>query len=297
MSEPALYVEQFPTRTLALPVSHGHVLHVEEAGSRDGIAALVLHGGPGSGCSPLLRRFFDPSRYRVVCVDQRGAGKSRPRGSTDHNKTALLVDDMRLVRERLGIERWLVAGGSWGAALALTYATADAHAVSALLLRAVFLAREQDIDMFFAGQSFDWAGIGRAELPERRAIALAWWHHECSLSGLARQPDPPDGAALDTLVDRYLVQSHYLRHRCWLDSPPLLERCAALPRVPTLLLHGSDDRVCLPAAARELQQQLPHAQLHWAQGSGHDPTHPALVSAMVRALDGYAVNGTFGVAP
>lgn len=316
-----LYPEQTPYRTRALPVSNGHVLHVEECGQPQGLAALVLHGGPGSGCSPLLRRFFDPTRYRVVCVDQRGAGRSTPRGSIAHNTTLQLVDDLEAVRARLGIAAWLVVGGSWGAALALAYAAAHPQAVAGLLLRAVFLARAQDIDGFFqhAGgdQAATWARFAAIAPPERRhallpfladklaapddadharRIALAWWRWESSLAGgPAAAPLAPDpaGSALDTLVDRYHVQSHYLLHRCWLDNPPLLDRCAALPRVPTLLLHARDDRVCPPEGAAALHQRLPHSALQWVDGAGHDPSHPAMASAMVAALDGYAACGDF----
>src|SRR5687767_12122063 len=117
-----LYPETAPYRTQEWPASHGHVLHVEESGQPQGIAALVLHGGPGSGCSPLLRRFFDPARFRIVCVDQRGAGRSRPRGETSHNTTTHLIADLHALRQSLGIARWLLVGGSWGAGLAVAYA-------------------------------------------------------------------------------------------------------------------------------------------------------------------------------
>jgi proline iminopeptidase len=325
-----LYPESPPWRTHALAVSHGHVLHVEESGDPAGICAVVLHGGPGSGSSPLLRRFFDPARYRVISIDQRGAGRSLPRGATAHNSTADLLDDMRHVREQLEVPHWLVAGGSWGATLALAYAAFEPHAVAALLLRAVFVPRAEDIEAFFqdtagrapaawarfasvapADQRHNMLGFlarglldaSSGDLPRR--LALAWWHWEQTLarSTAIRNEEPtpiePDRATLDALVDRYRVQSHYLQHRCWLDAPPLLDRLGMLPQVPTLLLHSRDDRICRPEGAEAVHGRIPHSLLRWVDGAGHDPSHPAMASAMVAALDSYAQHGHFagGLAP
>jgi proline iminopeptidase len=279
-----VYDDPPPFRTHALAAAHGHVLHVQESGRRDGLAALVLHGGPGSGSSPMLRRFLDPARYRIVSLDQRGAGRSTPRGDTAHNTTALLLDDLRLLRRHLGIERWLVVGGSWGATLALAHALDEPDAVAALLLRAVFLARAEDIDAFFDGSGIAWQRLTSAPPHEAAAIARQWHQHEHRRAGVAA-PAIDDA---DALVARYRIQSHYLQHRCWLHNPPLLQRCAALPRVPTLLLHGAADRTCSPEGAHALQRAAPHLTLRLIDGAGHDPTHPALSAAMTEALDAYA---------
>ena len=314
-----------PLCTHALQVSGGHVLHVEESGSADGIAALVLHGGPGSGCSPLLRRFFDPTRYRVICVDQRGSGASQPRGETAHNRTPDLLDDLRALRLHLGIDRWLVVGGSWGAALAIAHACDAPQAVSGLLLRAVFLARTEDIGWFFQGArdalpeawqrfaavapaarrgdllAFLGEAFTRGDPHECATLALAWWRWEqamaspVSLGRSVPEPDAPAGGARAALVDRYRVQSHYLRHGCWLSQPPLLERCAQFPAVPTLLLHGLQDRICRPESAAAVHARLPHSRLTWVDGAGHDPTHAGMAAAMVTALDAFAAHGDFGV--
>jgi proline iminopeptidase len=295
----ALYPDTAPFRTHDLAVGDGHVLHVQEHGRPDGQPALVLHGGPGSGCSPLLRRFFDPAQYRVICVDQRGAGLSRPRGGIEHNTTAHLLADLRLLRTQLGLSRWLVVGGSWGATLALAHAADDPQAIAGLLLRSTFLARAQDIRAFFDDDERlpSWARtLAHGEPVDRRRVALAWWQREQLASGLDAGA-PPAGETLDALVDRYRVQSHYLMHRCWLDAPTLLERCEAVPRMPILLLHGRDDRVCPPEGAAALHARLPHSALHWVDGAGHDPSHPAMVTAMTAALDGYAAQRHFGAPP
>ena len=144
-----LYPPLNPYVTHSIPVQAPHVLYVEECGSMHGIPALFLHGGPGAGCSPMHRRFFDPDRYRIVLFDQRGAGRSTPHASLEHNDTPSLIADIETIREHLGIERWLVFGGSWGSTLALAYAQAHPDRVSALVLRGIFLCRPRDIHWFY----------------------------------------------------------------------------------------------------------------------------------------------------
>lgn len=312
-----LYPDVPPLRSFELPVSGGHVLHVREWGSVRGQPVLLLHGGPGSGCSPLLWRFFDPARYRVIAADQRGAGLSRPHGEVAHNDLAALLADLRQMRQQLSLPRWLVAGGSWGATLALAHALDMPDAVAGLLLRATFLARREDIAGFFApddSASLDaWrelvaAGQGApgASLLERlhehlhggddnrreRAV-LAWWRWECVRSGQPVATEPPDAAALARMAGRYRIQSHYLRHGCWLQEPPLLARLGGLPRVPVMILHGLEDRVCRPAGAMALHEALPGSVLTWVPGAGHDPKHPAMVRAMRDATDCFAEHECF----
>ena len=188
---PALHSDSPLLHRHALAVGDGHVLNVEEYGNARGIPALILHGGPGSGCSPLLRRFFDPRRYRMICLDQRGAGGSRPRGSTLRNTTADLLADLRLLRGHLGLSRWFVVGGSWGATLALAHAAAEPDAVQALLLRASFLARREDIGWFFQDAATEvpaaWARFAGAAPAEHRAALLPWLRRVFSAAEPAEQ--------------------------------------------------------------------------------------------------------------
>ncbi len=298
-------------RRHALPVGGGHVIEVQEFGRADGTPAVVLHGGPGSGSSPLLRRGFDLTHYRVISIDQRGAGASTPRGGLDHNTTDDLLDDLRRVRELLGIAQWLVVGGSWGATLAIAHAAAEPHAVRALVLRSAFLGRRADIDWFFQGAAAEqpqaWQHFAQVAPPaERGALlpwlsrtlrdgtpaqqqqaALAWWQWEQALAGTAATPPPPRDnmpALIDRLIDRYRVQSHYLAHDCFLNTRPLLDRCADVPRVPIWLIHGRADRVCRAQGAVLLRNALPGSRLQWLDDVGHDAAHPAMLAAMTQAL-------------
>ncbi|GER12049.1 alpha/beta fold hydrolase [Variovorax boronicumulans] len=304
------------TITHRLPLDGGHVMHVEEHGNPAGLPVVVLHGGPGSGSSPLLRRHLDPARYRIVCPDQRGSGLSTPTGSITHNTLADLLADLRLLRAHLRIDRWLVVGGSWGATLALMHALDAPEAVAGLLLRNVFLARPGDIHALFAGAlQHDgpawralWDEASRRQCPVTVPIAEVFahgtWERQCELTrhwfdweqrlATGGAAPPIDEAMLPRLVARYRVQSHYLRHGCWLDAPSLLQRCVALPAVPTLIVHGTQDALCPPEGAQALTQVL-GAPLQWAQGAGHDPTHPAIAAAMQQALRDYAATQAFGV--
>jgi proline iminopeptidase len=303
----------------AIQVDGGHELHVEEHGNPAGIPALLLHGGPGSGSSPMLRSFFDPAHYRLICPDQRGAGLSRPGGRIEANTLGHLLADLRVLRQRLRVRRWLVVGGSWGATLALVHALDAPDAIAGLLLRNVFLARRKDIDSFFEGAVLQggpvWQELqGRAtgagvtllaflsdlfaqgNGDEQRLAATAWLEWEQRLAGEPVVPVEP--SAIHRLVDRYRIQAHYLHHQCWLANPGLLERCRQLPAVPTLLLHGTEDAICPLEGAAELAAVLGgRATLRRVQGAGHQPFHPDMRRAMEEALRRFAVQGSFHAPP
>ena len=284
-----------------------------------------------SGQSPVLRSGFDPAHWHVVAADQRGSGGSTPRGGTAANTLAHVLADLRLLHRHLGEPRWPVVGGSWGATLAVAHAADQPQAVSGLLLRASYLGRDEDLAAFLsppsgsdpAGQAA-WAALLQgaglpagpagpatpapttllAALAERlhglepaaqQAAAHGWWLWERWQSGQPPDAEAPQGEALPAQVDRLRVQSHYLLQGCFLQ-PSLLARLPPLPRVPVLLLHADNDRICPPDGARALLAGLhaaghAEAQLHWVPGAGHDPAHPAMAGAQRAALAHFARHG------
>jgi proline iminopeptidase len=295
---------------MRLAVGAGHRLHVAQYGRPDGLPAVVLHGGPGSGCSPAMTRPFDLRRWRVVLVDQRGAGLSTPRGGLRHNTTADLLDDVERVRAALGIERWLVHGGSWGATLAALYAARCRAAVRGLLLRGLFLARRADLDWFFgraaplrpdAWQRFaaiapagerDLRGWLAAQRDGWPRIAEAWQRWEHALAG-QDEPPPADAALRRRLAAKYRLQMHYIGARFFVRDGAVLRALSALRELPTLLLHGRADLVCRPEGAWLARQALPGARLQWIGGANHDPYAPAMLGAARAALRTFARHGDF----
>jgi proline iminopeptidase len=278
-----LYPDQPLLREWTLPTADGHALHVREWGSSDGAPVLVLHGGPGSGAGPLSWRVFDPQRWRAIVPDQRGSGRSTPAGALHANTTAHLLDDITLLREHLGLAQWAVAGGSWGATLALLAAARAPHTVAALWLRAPFLASNAAIAAFFDGapqglQTLH-ARLHGHDADAATQAAFDWWQWECQQSGITGTL-PPDPAAL---LQRLRVQSHYLTNDCFLTQP-LLEQLQPLRELAITIVHGAQDRVCPPAGTQALQSVLPHARVQWVQGVGHDAAHPAMVAAWMQAL-------------
>jgi proline iminopeptidase len=207
----------------------------------------------------------------------------------------------------LGLRRWLVMGGSWGATLALAHALDAPDVVEGLLLRSPFLARAEDVQRFFTPRpgletAWQWlaAVAGDVPLPTLHAAlqgadagaaaraAQAWWQWESALQGVTCQPEDLQGEALAYQTDRYRVQAHYLVHGCWLVGAPLPARCGALASLPTLLIQGREDRICPPDGAAVLHAALPGSRLQWVDEAGHDPGHPGLAAAVARALDGWA---------
>ena len=285
-----------------LALDNGHVMAWSDVGPRSAPVALLLHGGPGSGRSGFMPTCFDAARWRIVAYDQRGSGQSTPAGETRHNQTDDLLADLRALRAHLGIERWLVVGGSWGATLALLHAADAPEAVDGLLLRGVFLARRDDVEHFFDASAHGlpdpWVPWRRAGEPlavsldrvlveggdaARRCVQI-WWRWEQALDGV--DAPPIDGDALIAQMQRYRVQAHYLRQGCGLDERPLLDRLAAVPKVPTLLLHGTRDRICPPEGARAVHERLSGSVLRWIDG-GHAPTQAAMTHALRGAIDEY----------
>ena len=294
-----------------LDVGDGHQIYFEQCGQPSGMPIVFLHGGPGSGCSVAHRQMFDLQRDRVVLFDQRGCGRSLPRGSVQHNTSAHLVADIEQLRRHLGIDRWLVVGGSWGAGLALAYAAAHRASCLALVVRGLFLGRPSDVNWFFqqVGQLLPdaWDALARlapdaarthllpwlagelnsAEAQRAQGAARAWAAWEQAVSERRAPVLAPvhlAGDAAQAQVDKYRVQSHYLLNNCFWGDASLLQRATQLADLPVAVLHGRLDWICRPSAAWELHRVLPGSRLQWLDGCGHSPFEPAMVQAMTEAV-------------
>lgn len=309
-----------------LDVGDGHQIYFEQCGLPTGLPVVFLHGGPGSGCSPRQRQFFDPAVFRVILFDQRGCGRSIPLGELRHNTSAHLVADIEALRQHVGVAQWLVMGGSWGAGLGLAYAAAHAQACLGLLLRGVFLGRAADVDWFFNGvrqflpdawaqlasrtggklDALDTAGNGvltrleaALQSPQRDhalACALAWEAWEQSVSTHSHVPartQCADALEANRLLAKYRLQSHYVRQGCFWGEAGLLQRTHRLGKLPVALVHGRQDWVCRPQAAWDVHASLPQSRLRWVNGGSHVPFEADMAQALVQALTHFAAHGNF----
>lgn len=303
----------------SLRVSDLHEIYYEQCGTPDGKPAVFLHGGPGGGCSDKHRRFFDPSRYRTVLFDQRGCGRSRPHAELEGNDTWSLVEDIERLREHLGIERWLVFGGSWGSTLALAYAITHPSRVSELVLRGIFTFTNDELGWFYrsgtnalfpdAWQEFidplpaeerdDVITAYHRRLtcddPEvRAAFAKRWSLYECTVATLREEPDIRELCDdLSFSLPFARIEAHYFVHRGFLkDEQQLLRGASTLAHIPTTIVHGRYDVICPVQNAWRLQQQMPHADLHIVPAAGHSAFEPGIIDALVTATDRYASDET-----
>jgi proline iminopeptidase len=312
--EPDLYPTIEPYATRLIDVSDIHRLYVEEVGSADGIPAVFLHGGPGAGCEPAHRRFFDPQRYRLVLFDQRGSGRSLPHAELRENTTAHLVADMERIRGALGIERWLVFGGSWGSTLALAYAQAHPERVSALVLRGIFLCRPQEVAWFYqSGASWvfpDWWQDFLTPIPAqersdlvgayyrrltgedeiaRLAAAKAWSLWEARTATLLEsQALQEHFTAAHVALSLARIECHYFVNDAFLAPDQLLRGTRRLARIPGVIVQGRYDLICPMRSAWELHEAWPTAQLVVVPDAGHAAFEPGIRSALVSATDGFA---------
>ena len=311
---PELHPDILPYAVHRLAVDDRHALYVEECGTARGIPALFLHGGPGAGCEPYHRRFFDPTRYRVVLFDQRGAGRSIPHADLTDNTTWHLVADIERIRERLGIERWLVFGGSWGSTLALAYAQTHPERVSALVLRGIFLCRDDEIRWFYqqgasrlfpdywadfvapvaAGDRHDLLGayhrlLTGADDIARMAAAKAWSTWEGRTATLLPNPsvvghfgDPHVALSLAR------IECHYFVHQAFLRPGQLLEDAGRLAGIPAVIVHGRYDAICPLENAWALHRAMSGSELVIVPDAGHAASEPGIRLALVEATDRFA---------
>lgn len=313
MNHAPFYPEIEPYRTGRLRLDGPHDMYWECSGSPDGTPALFLHGGPGAGASPTHRRYFDPRRYRIVVFDQRGAGRSEPLGDLTDNTTAHLVADIERLRAHLGIERWLVFGGSWGSTLALAYAQAHPDRVTALVLRGIFLGTPDEVDWFVnrLGTVFpeNWrtfAGfIPEAERGDllaayhRRLVdpdpavhmpaARTWSVYEGSCSTLL-----PDAGAVQRFADDRValgiarIEAHFFMNRCFLEDDQLLRGVDRIRHLPTRIVQGRYDMVCPIQTADRLVRAWPEAGYTIVPDAGHSAGEPGIRSALIQATDAFA---------
>ena len=311
----SLYPAIKPYRTGYLNVGGGHSIYFEESGNPDGKPAVYLHGGPGAGTEPRMRRLFDPKRYRIILLDQRGCGRSKPYGSLVNNTTWHLVADLEALREHLRIKRWLVAGGSWGSTLSLAYAQSHPKRVTELVLRGIFLARKWDVEYLYqpggtAALFPDrWEGfVAPIPVAERHNMVRAYHRRLTSANkktaqraarawsvweGATSHLLPSRGEIASAARDRFAIalariESHYFVNRCFLREGQLLDEVKLIRRIPAVIVHGRYDVVCPMRIAWDLHRAWPEAELRIVDDSGHSAFEPGTARELVRALDRFA---------
>ena len=305
-----LYPPIEPFKTGYLKVSDLHEIHYELCGNPDGIPVMILHGGPGGGSYPDLRRYHDPARYLLILHDQRGSGRSKPYCELRENNTPALVADIERLRKHLQLHQVHVFGGSWGSTLALAYAETYPGNVKSLVLRGVFTATKEEIDHFYhggAGKFFPEVYARLQDLvpnPERpdypkqllailqsddpatrRRASLGWASYELKLAGLDRSD--AELAAVFERWDPYdfsLIENYYMANGCFLEEGQLLRDAPRITSIPTVIVHGRHDVICAPVIAYRLHQALPNSKLVFVEAAGHTAADPRMRSALVRAV-------------
>jgi len=301
-----------PRTSQWLPVGQGHEIYVESVGRTDGIPAVYLHGGPGSGCQPDHRRLFDPERFHAVLFDQRGAGRSRPKGRRDDNTLPHLIADMEAIREKFGFERWMVVGGSGGATLALAYAQAHPHRVSGIALRATFLGTRAELEAafldtlprFYPGLNDDFLSLLSVEEREqpldaywRRILdsdparhgpaARAWHDTERILSEHSPSRARLDLASLTStkpLPATPFMEAHYFQNHCFMKPDQLLTEAGKLKEIPGIIVQGRYDLLCQPATSHALGAAWPNSEIRVVEAAGHSLYGPGVRDAVMRSI-------------
>lgn len=304
-----LFPEIKPNQTFTLETDDGHQIYYEESGSIDGIPLVVLHGGPGGGCSPAYRRYCDPEKYRIILVDQRGSGRSTPHAELKNNTTNHLIQDLEEIRQQLGIDKWVLLGGSWGVTLALAYAQSHPERVSGLILRGVFLGRQQDIDWLYRDgtrrvfpdywkdfihpiakqdrgdivSAFYKMLTGENELA-KMAAAKAWSTWEARVATLE-----PNNNLVDSFQNPHLavsmakISAHYFANNCFLEENQLIDNAEKLNGIPGIIVHGRYDMLCPLENAWSLQAVWKDAEVRIIRDAGHSATEAGIIDGLVRA--------------
>ncbi|MBA4352297.1 MAG: prolyl aminopeptidase [Rhodobacter sp.] len=302
-------IDPFDQRVIVM--ADGHRIYVEQCGNPNGIPVVVLHGGPGGGCSPAMRRYFDPAVFRVILFDQRGCGRSRPHAVVIQNTTWHLVADIEVIRKELGIDRWICFGGSWGATLALIYAITHPDRVTHMVLRGVFLMTRSELDWFYgggAGAFFPelWARFVSAIPSDERGNLIAAYHRRLFSGNVMEETrfgriwanwenalasihhDGPLGEspaeyarAFARLENHYFYNGGFLEEDGW-----ILREKARIKHIPATIIQGRYDMICPPVSAWKLAQGWDHCEIRLIPFAGHALSEPGISEGLVRAMDG-----------
>lgn len=314
MTEPrrTLFPPVEPFNRFRMDVSGGHDIYVEECGTPGARPAVILHGGPGGGCSPGMRRFFDPEAWHVIFFDQRGCGRSRPHASVDRNTTWDLVEDIEAIRRRLGIDRWTVFGGSWGATLSLIYAETHPKRVAELILRGVFLMTKRELDWFYGGgAAVFWPELWEdflRPLPEderddpisayhkrlmsgdlsvQTECARAWARWEGATATLRSEGSVGTGYAAASYARAFArIECHYFHNNGFLEEDgQILRDIGRIKDIPGVIVQGRYDMICPPLSAFELNRAWPASDLRMVGDGGHALSEPGISAELVRATE------------
>jgi proline iminopeptidase len=298
-----LYRPLDPGRHDLLDVGGGHRIYFEESGNPNGFPVIFVHGGPGSQSRPIHRRFFDPDFFRIVLFDQRGCGQSMPLGSLSDNTTSHLLADMEILRRHLGVERWLLFGGSWGSTLILAYAMLHADRVAGMILRGVFLGSRAEVNWFLRGvRNFvpeAWAEFSRDAIGplvdyyrcqtgspvQEVAIEAAkrWCDYEASVMEPGNSSSSPGTAVAADILARVRVQLHFLANGFFLKPNELLDNLWRMGTPPVMIVQGRLDMVCPPATAHAVAQGIAGAELHMVASGGHSALRPEIAAELCAA--------------
>jgi proline iminopeptidase len=311
----SFYPEIEPYETGMLDVGDGHRIYWELCGNPKGKPVVFLHGGPGGGCTPTQRRLFDPKEYRILLFDQRGCGRSTPYASLEANTTWHLVADIERLREMIGVDKWMVFGGSWGSTLALAYAQTHPERVTELVLRGIFTLRRAELDFYYnggAGQLFpdlyerflaplggpDFAGDAIAAYHDllfdpdpaiHGPAAVAWSTWEAATITLE-----PDAELIATFAEPAYalafarIENHFFVHAGWLTEGQLIAEAHRLRDIPGVIVQGRYDVATPAVTAWDLHRAWPSADLRLVGAAGHAYSEPGITSALVAATDGFA---------
>ena len=302
-----------PLTSQLLPVGDSHEIYVETVGRADGIPAVYLHGGPGSGCQPDHRRLFDPERFHAVLFDQRGAGRSRPKGRREDNSLPHLIADMEMIREKFGFERWMIVGGSWGATLALAYAQAHPHRVSGIVLRATFLGTRTELESafvdvlprFYPDLSNDFLSVLPPE--ERRQPLDAYWRRILDPDPALHSPAARAWHNTERILSEHnpgrirldfdslknsthplpvtpFMEAHYFQNDCFMKPGQVLAEAGKLERLRGIIVQGRYDLLCPPATSHALGAVWPDSEIRFVEGAGHSLYDAGVRDAVMKAI-------------